>query len=103
MSKKKVLFVLLSIVIVLSLSLSLIGCSAEKVGSDIDELLAPYQEIIDKVNSEYGTDIIIPDDEKENVYNYYKDMTLEEFEETIRKELEIVIDEYEYGETSVVS
>lgn len=59
------------------------GCTKEKTES-IDALLAPYQEVIDKVNADIEPDFCIPDDQKENVYNFYKDYTLDEFEQELR-------------------
>lgn len=53
---------------------------------NIDALLAPYQEIIDKVNNDIGSSYTIPRDYAEQVYNYYKDMSLDEFEETLISE-----------------
>lgn len=56
--------------------------------NDIDELLKPYQEVIDQLNEEYSCGLYIPDDRKISVYMAYKDMTPKEFEIQIRKELE---------------
>ena len=55
---------------------------------DIDELLKPYQAVLDRLNEEYGCGLYIPEDRKISVYIAYKDMTTEEFEAQIRKELE---------------
>ena len=57
--------------------------------NDIDELLKPYQEVIDRLNEEYGYGLHIPEDRKISVYMAYKDMTPAEFEVQIRKELEV--------------
>ncbi len=77
---KKVLSITLSIILV-CLSTTSVWAS-----SDIDALLAPYLEVIEKVNQEVGSSIYVPEEEKEGVYNYYKDMSLEEFEQTIKNE-----------------
>ncbi len=55
---------------------------------NIDERLRPYQEVLDRLNEEYGYGLYIPEDEKFNVYISYKDMTQEAFETEIMKELE---------------
>lgn len=55
--------------------------------SDIDELLKPYQEVIDRLNEEYNCGLLIPEDRKISVYMAYKDMTPEEFEKQILAEL----------------
>ena len=55
---------------------------------DLDKLLHPYQVVLDRINDEYGYGLYIPEAEKESVYEAYKDMTPEEFEAEILKELE---------------
>jgi hypothetical protein len=52
----------------------------------IDELLAPYQAVIDKLNEELGSDIYIPEKNKMKVYQNIQDMTPKEVEEMLRKE-----------------
>lgn len=54
--------------------------------ANIDELLLPYQEVIDKINAELGSTIYIPDVNKEKVYNNIKDMSPEEVEILLRNE-----------------
>ncbi len=54
----------------------------------IDVKLAPYQVVIDKVNTEYNTTIYIPDENKEKVYSKIKDMSMEEVEELLKQSLE---------------
>ena len=49
----------------------------------IDALLAPYIAVLDKVNAQTGAKLCIPDERKEDVYRYYKDYTLEEFEKSL--------------------
>lgn len=53
---------------------------------DIDELLKPYQEVLDRLNAEYGYQLYIPDDRKYSVYDAYKDLSPEEFEKQILEE-----------------
>ncbi|WMJ86465.1 hypothetical protein [Anaerocolumna sp. MB42-C2] len=54
----------------------------------IDEKLAPYQVVIDKVNAEYNTSIYIPDENKDKVYDKIKDMTGDEVKEMLIQSLE---------------
>lgn len=54
----------------------------------LDELLKPYQDVIDKLNVEGDYGLFIPDDQKETFYNTYKDLTPEAFEAEIRRQLE---------------
>lgn len=58
---------------------------AKDISADIDALLAPYQEVIDAVNAEVEPDFFIPEEDKETMYNHYKDYTLEEFEQELRE------------------
>ncbi len=60
--------------------------SFEIIG-DIDELLKPYQEVLDHLNAEYDYKLYIPEDRKYSVYEAYKDLTPEEFEKQILEEL----------------
>ncbi len=55
---------------------------------NIDKLLQPYQEVLDRLNKEYGVSLYIPEDEKENIYKAYSKMAPEEFEAKILRELE---------------
>ena len=54
----------------------------------LDELLKPYQDVIDKLNAEGDYGLYIPDDQKETFYNTYKDLTPEAFEAEVRRQLE---------------
>lgn len=60
--------------------------SYEIIG-DIDELLKPYQEVLDRLNAEYDYKLYIPEDRKYSVYDAYKDLSPEEFEKQILEEL----------------
>lgn len=66
---------------------------AEKESSDtetlsnLDQLLEPYQEVIDRLNKENGWRISIPEGSKQQVYDYYKDYSMEEFEQELRREM----------------
>lgn len=62
-----------------------IPMTAEKTPT-IDDLLAPYQAVLNKVNGELGSNIYIPAKSKENVYNKIKNMTPSEFESQMRTE-----------------
>ncbi len=54
---------------------------------NLEQLLAPYQEVIDRLNKENGWRISIPEDSKQQVYDYYKDYSMEEFEQEMRREM----------------
>lgn len=54
----------------------------------LDALLKPYQDVIDKLNAEGDYGLSIPDDQKETFYNTYKELTPEAFEAEIRRQLE---------------
>ena len=58
------------------------------ISESIDELLTPYQDVLDRLNRENGYKVYIPEDKKVSVYEAYKDMTPEEFEAEILRELE---------------
>lgn len=60
--------------------------SFEIIG-DIDELLKPYQEVLDRLNAEYDYKLYIPEDRKYSVYDAYKDLSPEEFKKQILEEL----------------
>ncbi len=55
------------------------------ISESINELLTPYQ---DRLNRENGYKVYIPEDKKVSVYEAYKDMTPEEFEAEMLRELE---------------
>lgn len=54
---------------------------------NLDQLLEPYQEVIDRLNKENGWCISIPENSKQQVYDYYKNYSMEEFEQELRKEM----------------
>ena len=68
--------------------------SYEVIG-DIDELLKPYLEVLDRLDEEYGYKFYIPEDRKYSVYEAYKDLTPEEFEKQILEELKSSTEEFE--------
>lgn len=79
---KRILSIALTLVLMLGLA---IAAYAEKA-KNIDELLAPYQEVVDKLNAELGSTIYIPVANKEKVYNNVKDMSPSEVEILLREE-----------------
>ena len=68
--------------------------SYEIIG-DIDELLKPYQEVLDRLNAEYDYKLYIPKDRKYSVYDAYKDLSPEEFEKQILEELNGSTEDFE--------
>lgn len=68
--------------------------SYEVIG-DIDELLKPYQDVLDRLDAKYGHKLHIPEDRKYSVYEAYKDLTPEEFEKQILDELNSSTDDFE--------
>lgn len=68
--------------------------SYEVIG-DIDELLKPYQEVLDRLNAEYDYKLYIPDDRKYSVYEAYRDLSPEEFEKQILEELNSSTEDFE--------
>lgn len=68
--------------------------SYEIIG-DIDELLKPYQEVLDRLNAEYDYKLYIPEDRKFSVYDAYKDLSPEKFEKQILEELNGSTEEFE--------
>lgn len=69
-----------------------IGCSsvvfaAESDSESIDTQLAPYIEVINKVNAKTGAQIYVPEGKEERIYAYYKEYSLEEFEEALLNDL----------------
>lgn len=68
--------------------------SYEVIG-DIDELLKPYQEVLDRLNAEYDYKLYIPDDRKYSVYEAYRDLSPEEFEKQILEELNESTEDFE--------
>lgn len=59
--------------------------AAELEGSTIDDRISEYQTVLNKLNEELGSALMIPEEAKETIYNAYKDYTLEEFEEETRQ------------------
>lgn len=68
--------------------------SYEIIG-DIDQLLKPYQEVLDRLNAEYDYKFYIPEDRKYSVYDAYKDLSPEEFEKQILEELNSATEDFE--------
>ncbi len=75
---KKFIAVTVSILLIFGLYTNVYA----QTGKSIDEFLIPYQNVVDKLNSELGSTIYITD--KEMVYNNIKDLTPEELEEKLR-------------------
>lgn len=98
---KMIKYSVLSFVLILSLGIS--GCaSREEPG--IDALLAPYQEVLDRLNEENGWTLAIPEEAREKVYDAYKDCTPEEFGEQVQREyLEALEDLGNAGEPPAVT
>ena len=71
---KKLFVMFLSLALILGFS---IPAHAEEAKT-IDELLTPYQVVVDKVNVELGSTIYIPEENREKVYNNIKDKTPDE-------------------------
>lgn len=71
---KKLFVMFLSLALILGFS---IPAHAEEVKT-IDELLIPYQVVVDKVNVELGSNIYIPEENREKVYNNIKGKTPDE-------------------------
>ncbi len=57
----------------------------QAVTEDLETLLAPYQEVMDKVNEELGSQFAIREGYESIVYDAYQDYTLEEFEAYLRE------------------
>lgn len=57
--------------------------------TSIDSLLQPYQEVIDRLNAEFGVNVYIPEDSKEDVYNNLREKSVDEFESELRGELTV--------------
>ena len=86
---KRVALVALSIVMALLCPVTAFAVELE--GSTIDDRISEYQTVLDKLNDELGSALMIPEEAKETVYNAYKDYTLEEFEsETRQKYLDAI-------------
>lgn len=92
---KKIVGTILSIIFVLGLSVS-----AATTEENIDELLAPYKVVIDKVNTELGSAFYIPDKNKEKVYNNIKNMTPDEVEAMLREDYKTLDPSHKIESTS---
>jgi hypothetical protein len=76
----------LTIALTFLLLLLLVMPTYAKRMDSLDELLAPYQAMIDKLNEELGSAIYIPEKNKVKVYQNIKDKTPKEVEEMLRKQ-----------------
>lgn len=85
---KKILTIALSFMLILGGSIP----TYAKETKNIDELLAPYKEVVDKVNAELGSTIYIPEGNKEKVYNKVKDMSIDEVETMLKNDYKAYID-----------
>lgn len=79
---KKLLVMILSLVFILGMSTDV---KAEGEQS-IEDMLAPYQAAVDKLNDEMGSNIYIPEKNKEKVYENIKDKTPEEVALMLKEE-----------------
>jgi len=75
-----------SLILIITLMLGLCVSASAQTEKTIDELLAPYQTVIDKLNTELGTTFYIPYENREKVYNNIKNKTPDEFEALLREE-----------------
>lgn len=80
---KKIISLLTAVAIMLCIHFSLVVSATEVENTSVSALLEPYIEVIEKVNAETGKQIYIPAGKEESVYNYYKDYSLEEFEDSL--------------------
>lgn len=85
--KCKQLTKFISLVLVFSLGLSTVAF-ATYTSQTIDDLLAPYQKVIDKINEEFQCAVYIPEGQKSTVYDNLKDTSLADFEADLRSQLE---------------
>lgn len=76
------------ITLIITLMPGLCVFSSTQTENNIDELLAPYQAVIGKLNAELGATFYIPYENREIVYNNIKSKTPDEFEELLRQEYE---------------
>ena len=68
--------------------------AAEQDIKKIHDSLKPFIEVMDRISQEIGFGIIIPPEEEVNVFNYYKGYTLQEFEISLREEVNQFINYY---------
>lgn len=66
--------------------------SGTPAAQSLDELLAPYQAVVDKLNRELGMNLYIPD--KQRVYNHVKSKTPAELEAELRAEAKTADPDY---------
>ncbi len=95
--KKVILLAAVVCMIVIGVFMHHFTANKVNIKTDIDTLLQPYQKVIDKINAESDSDIdfVFPEENKERIYAAYKDMSISEFEETMREERDTVLREYE--------
>ena len=79
---RKIIGIVLAFVLMLGLCISVFTLKTKT----IDELLVPYQVVIDKVNADISSTFFIPDNSKEQVYNNIKDKSPDELEALLRQE-----------------
>lgn len=84
---KKILSLLVAVTLLFCFSPSVFAANAESENTPISALLLPYIEVIEEVNEETGSRIFIPDGKEEDVYNYYKDYSLEEFKQSLLNDI----------------
>lgn len=84
---RKVISLLIVLSIVLGVNSSLVASAVELENTSVSALLEPYIEVIEKVNAETGKHIYIPSGKEESVYNYYKDYSLKEFEDSLLRDI----------------
>lgn len=94
---RKILRIVLSFVLILGLYVA----AAAPKKQTIDELLAPYQVAIDKVNADLGSTAFIPDGTKEEVYNNIKDKSPYEFEALLRHQYKTFVLDQAKSETNI--
>lgn len=54
---------------------------------NIDKLIKPYVDVLEKLNEKYGWRLAVFEEDKEKFYNTYKNCSLDEFENEIKKEM----------------
>lgn len=84
---KKILSLLVAVTLLFCFSPSVFAANAESENTPVSDLLLPYVEVIEEVNQETGSQIYIPTGKEEDVYNYYKDYSLEEFKQSLLNDI----------------
>lgn len=84
---KKILSLLVAVTLLFCFSPSVFAANAESENTPVSDLLLPYIEVIEEVNEETGSQIYIPAGKEEDVYNYYKDYSLEEFKQSLLNDI----------------